>query len=131
MPYCKLQQQRTDQVILDVLKWLQGENIDFNKPESDNTPQEQPSSQSPTPRENHPRSDEQSTVKDLPQTNWEQQAEQLEALQPLFRDFAIQRKLGWDLSTGLLKKTAWKDILRVHKSLKHALYLKNIIALSR
>ncbi len=44
-----------------------------------------------------------------------------------FNDYAIERRLGFDLTKGQFKRQAWKEILHCHKTIKHSPWLQRMI----
>ena len=44
-----------------------------------------------------------------------------------FNDYAIERRLGFDLTKGQFKRQAWKEILHCHKTIKHSAWLQRVI----
>lgn len=147
--HCINQTSTTHQVILDILGWLDNEEHDFvfnednhesvtnDDTDEKSSPDDQitdpivnDSPELTTEYEQTALSDDQ-LAKDhlLEKIDWQQHAQRLDELDDLMKDYAVLRKLGSNLSKGLLSRTEWKDILRVHKDIKHSWYLKNIIAL--
>lgn len=112
---CKNQIQKTDQFLLDVLRWLENEDVDFSRYKPEENQHQDQSQQKSTPH-----TDEQ---------QHQYKEEKLDALSPVLKDFGVERRLGWDYSKGLLVHTEWKQVLKIHKSLKKSQYLKNIISL--
>lgn len=146
VPYCKNNISRTDQLLLEILDWLKGDLDDFPKAEdpaeqnndsseerddaSGHQPSAPPSSfttSSELSRDRHEHAGLSSSAIDP--FDWPQQADRLKQLDEMMKDYAVVRKLGWDLSRGLLARQEWTEILRLHKTLKQSQYLKNIINL--
>ncbi|MCW8955272.1 MAG: hypothetical protein OQL09_00185 [Gammaproteobacteria bacterium] len=147
--HCKNRPATTEQVLLDILAWLDNEEHDFmpedDRPESDFKDQvdngDESKEQQPEQNNNvsseaaaeyqqqaldqtDPESDQ-----SLDEFDWHQQSQRLDQIDDLMKDYAVLHKLGSDLSKGLLVKTQWKDIFRLHKEIKHSQYLKKIISL--
>jgi len=132
--HCREQPQRTEQLLLDMLAWLDHQPVDFTSA----TDQREPHHPDPDDSRPLPHDAGQNEVTDPgsrqpPDTDaalsWQQQAAGLDALDMLSRDYVIQRQLGQDFSSGLLARVEWRALLQMHKSIKHSAYLKNIIAL--
>ncbi|MFW2372646.1 MAG: VWA domain-containing protein, partial [Gammaproteobacteria bacterium] len=146
--YCSNQASRTDQVLLDILGWLDDEDHDFihheDNTNTDTNDAEDESAllEDQTQGINNapPRSkldydkptlecDDSDRELSLDDFDWQQQADRLHELDDLMKDYTVMRKLGSDLSRGLLARSEWRDILSLHKDIKHSHYLKNIISL--
>ncbi len=48
-------------------------------------------------------------------------------LDKLFKDYAIERQLGFDLSQGIARRQQWKAVLKCHNTIKRSSWLQQII----
>ena len=147
--YCENNTARAEQLILDMLQWLDhqdsvisfseinsNDELDEPSPEisTSNDVQKQ-ESQTSSEQDNTQILSEQedddhaSSNQSLDDFNWQAQPDVLDEMSSLMQDYSVERRLGWDFSTGMLARTEWKQILQIHKKLKRSVYLKNIIAL--
>ena len=134
-----------DRLILDILEWLNDKQHDFETDENNETANADDNNV-PDPDQKTVNNEadtevtaEASQLADstanannnlaLDDFSWQQQAQRLNELDDLMKDYAVMRKLGSDFSKGLLARTEWKDVLNIHKNIKHSQYLKNIISL--
>lgn len=137
--HCRDQAQRSAQVLLDILRWLDDNPVDFSAPGDDITDDHPHTPYKPPPPQARADDDQESVagsgqqpttgVQNNHNVSWQQQSERLDDIDTLLQHYHAQRRLGWDLSTGLLHRDAWRDILKLHGKLKHAQYLKYILSL--
>lgn len=126
--HCREQPQRTEQLLLDILAWLDHQPVDFSSGGEHREPHHpDPGDSRPPPKATSPGSPQPPDTDTA--LSWQQQAAGLDALDMLSRDYLLQRQLGQDFSNGLLARVEWRALLQMHKRIKQSAYLKNIIAL--